>query len=231
LLFDLGYLPHQAAHSTPGARGTSLQVLHAQFPDEDACLHHVFKVRFGTEPSCPNCGGTTKWRARPSHRQMIHKCRFTLNPYRDTIFEQSNWPIRYWLYAMLHLVNSRTSIDSNFLSRELGMWDVTARRMLKRIRLHLGVLDHVPFVGQAGDTVHIRLERPRRIFMPGVTRRKPAQLLCMAVGPSVRTIVTDISRPHRLRGLIASAYIPARRSSLTVIGQFVLSATTANISD
>ena len=204
MLFDLGYPPHQSAHSRPGERGTSLQELHARFPDEEACLRHVFGVRFPAAIPCPNCGGVTKWRVRTSHRQMIHGgCRFALNPYKDTIFNQSNWPIRYWLYAMLHLVNSRTSVDSNFLSRELGMWEVTARRMLKRIRLHLGALDHVPVVGQPGDTVHIRLERPRRIFMPGV-KRKPAQLLCLAVGRSVRTVVTDISRPHRLRGLIAS---------------------------
>ena len=72
---------------------------------------------------------------------------------------------------MLHLANSKTSIDGNFLSRELGVREQTARSMLTRIRLHLAALDHAPVVGNPGDTVLIRLERPRRIYMPGAKRR------------------------------------------------------------
>lgn len=209
MLFDLGYSAHQAAHARPGERGTSLQELHARFPDEEACLRHVFDKRFAAEMQCPNCGGPTKWLARPSRRQMVHgRCRHIIKPYNNTIFQHSNWPILYWLYAMLHLANSRTSIDCNFLRRELGVREQTARSMLRRIRLHLAALDHVPVVGGPGDTVHIRLERPRRIFMPGGKRRKTAQLLCMAVGRSVRTIVTDIARPYRLRVLVGTRIHP-----------------------
>jgi transposase len=209
LLFDLGYLPHQAAYSRPGERGTSLQELHARFPDEEACLRHVFGVRFPGDMQCPNCGGPTKWIARTAVRHIVHgKCRHIIKPYNDTIFQHSNWPIRHWLYAMLHVANSRTSIDGNFLSRELGVREQTARSMLTRIRRHLAAIDHVSVVGKPGDTVHIRLERPRRIYMPGTKCRKTAQLLCMAVGRSVRTIVTDIARPYRLRVLVRARIHP-----------------------
>jgi hypothetical protein len=208
LLFDLGYPPHQSAHSRPGERGTSLQELHARFPDEEACLRHVFGVRFPAEIQCPNCGGPTKWTARPGRRQMVHgRCGHIIKPYNDTIFQHSNWPIRYWLYAMLHVANSKTSIDGNFLSRELGTREQTARSMLTRIRRHLAALDHLPVFGKPGDTVHIRLERPRRIYMPGI-KRKTAQLLCMAVGRNVRTIVTDLARPHRLKVLVNARINP-----------------------
>jgi hypothetical protein len=209
LLFDLGYPAHQAAHPGPGERGTSLQELHARFPDEEACLRHVFRTRFPQDMQCPNCGGPTKWIARTRVRQIVHgKCRHIIKPYNDTIFQHSNWPIRYWLYAMLHVANSKTSIDGNFLSRQLGVREQTARGMLGRIRLHLAGIDHLSVFGKLGDTVHIRLERPRRIYMPGVKRRKTTQVLCMAVGRSVRTIVTDIARPHRLKVLVNARIHP-----------------------
>lgn len=64
----------------------------------------------------------------------------------------------------------------------------TGRSALGSIRLHLAALDHRPVYGEPGDTVHVRLERPRRIYIPRSQYRKTTRFLCMSVARSVQAI-------------------------------------------
>jgi transposase len=140
---------------------------------------------------------------------MRHKaCGKTISPYKDTLFCQSQLPASLWLYAMLHVANSRSSVGCEFLCRHLGIHGTTVRRMLLRIRLHLAALDHRTILGAPGERVHVRVERPRCISARGAYRRKIAQLLCLSSQGEVRTVVSDVSRPERLSRLIAARVHP-----------------------
>jgi len=38
------------------AKALTIQDFYQRFPTDDACLAHLFLIRFGKEPSCPKCG-------------------------------------------------------------------------------------------------------------------------------------------------------------------------------
>lgn len=38
------------------AKSMTLKQFQAHFPTDDACLEHLFRVRYGQEPVCPKCG-------------------------------------------------------------------------------------------------------------------------------------------------------------------------------
>ena len=46
-----------------------------QFPDDDTCLDHLLKVRFGGTPTCPKCGVVSKfYRIRKEPAYVCGSC-------------------------------------------------------------------------------------------------------------------------------------------------------------
>ena len=39
----------------------TVQKFFKSFPDDDTCLDHLFKIRFGAKPTCPKCGEIGKF--------------------------------------------------------------------------------------------------------------------------------------------------------------------------
>lgn len=203
MLFDLGYPPHQADHSRPGVRGTSLQHFFGAFPDEIACLRHVFAARYGTQVYCKACETPARW-AVVNRRMVIHRrCRTRISPYAGTLMAHSRVPAQLWFYVMLHLANSAEGANADFLRRHAGIDTRSVQRMLYRIRLHLAARNYEPLIGSPGQHVHVRLERLRGAYSMD-SRRNLAQVLLMAAGETVSAIVTDPARPHRLHRLLSS---------------------------
>ncbi|WP_077228410.1 transposase [Sphingomonas hengshuiensis] len=44
-----------------------------QFPDDEACLSHLFNVRFGQGLSCPSCGCPSNWYRIKTERRFLRK--------------------------------------------------------------------------------------------------------------------------------------------------------------
>ena len=114
----------------------SLFDLSKMFSTEDEAVAWFEKYRWGGKPVCPHCGSSQRIE-RNSQGKYYYRCascrkRFTVKV--GTVMENSNLPIRKWLYAMYLVVTSRKGISSLQLSKELKITQKSAWFLLHRIR-------------------------------------------------------------------------------------------------
>lgn len=209
--FDLGYTPSPYRSMRPGYDGTSLQTFFAAFPDDDACLDHVFRRRFGSDPRCPRCGRTGGWRRHDIQKHYFHRCGGILSPMAGVIFSRSRIALQLWFYAMLHYANSAESAAGAFLARQLGVSEPTAFRLGQRIRWHMAALDENIQVGGAGEPVAIRLTKILRIINSRANTPNSARVLLLCDRHRVNSTVIVRPRQKELRAVIAAKVNPSSR--------------------
>ena len=120
----------------------TLQDFDRQFPDDDACLDHLMKVRYGHRFPCPRCAReATFYRrvARPAY--TCEFCGHDINPMAGTLFHRSHAALRKWFYAMYLFAMSRHGVPARELQRQLGVTLKTAWRMGHEIRKYMAAVD------------------------------------------------------------------------------------------
>ena len=120
-----------------------------QFPDDEACLAHLFTVRFGQGFACPSCERPSNWyRIKAERAYSCQWCGHHLHPTVGTPFEQTRTPLQLWFYAMHLFTTTRHGVSGKELQRQLGVTYKTAWRMAKHIREHMADVDgDVPIGG------------------------------------------------------------------------------------
>lgn len=111
----------------------------AQFPNDEACLEYLFKIRWPEGVMCSKCLKITKH--YPLTARRTYECGFCgtqVSPTADSIFNHSSTPLRSWFYAMFLMASTRCGISAKQLQRELGVTYKTAWRMFHEIRLLMG---------------------------------------------------------------------------------------------
>lgn len=104
------------------------------YPDNDACLDKLFKLRY-TNLVCPKCDGDkpfTRVRKRMSYQCPC--CGFQLYPMAGTIFEKSRTPLTHWFYAIFLQTTTRNGVAAKELERQLNICYETALRMSHQIK-------------------------------------------------------------------------------------------------
>ncbi len=119
----------------------NIGLLWERFPDEDACLDELLKIR---KIKC--CEGKKLYRIK-GRKAYACSCGKQFYPLKGTIFEKSTTPLRYWFYAMFLLTSTRAGISSGQLQRELGVTYKTAWRMYNQIRKLMEDTDPVQLSG------------------------------------------------------------------------------------
>jgi len=126
----------------------------AQFPDDAACLEHLWRTRCsqdGEHAHCPKCQQERSFRryATAQGRQSwtCTGCGHHVHPTAGTIFEKSSTSLHLWYYAMYLMTSTRCGISAKQLEREIGVSYRTAWRMLNRIRTELMRQDEEPLSG------------------------------------------------------------------------------------
>lgn len=115
----------------------NLTTIFSRFPDQEACIEYLEKVRWGDNPHCPYCGGTNAARKGDSGRVgrwNCHACKSSFNVLAQTIFEKTRIPLQKWFLAIGLLVNAKKSLSSCQLARDLDMNQKSAWYMQQRIR-------------------------------------------------------------------------------------------------
>jgi transposase len=113
-----------------------------RFPDDEACLTHVFNHRFGKDYACPKCQKKTNWyRIQAERAYSCQWCGHHVHPTAGTLFEDSRTPLRLWFYAFYLFTTSRHGVPAKELERQLGVTYKTAWRMAHLIRQHMEYLD------------------------------------------------------------------------------------------
>lgn len=203
MLFDLGYPATEYKSDRPGYRGTSMQEFFRLFPDQDACLRHVFNARFGQVTPCPRCGRQSRWHHIRGTKRFQQPCGHAISPLAGTLFERSSIPLQLWFYAMLHFANSRFGVTSTFLRRHMGLSHKAAYRMADRIRTQMAAIDLGEQVGQHGEQVEVRIKYLEGIRTSRFPTRGSAKAVIIADAASAQATLIGRSRRHVLRRIIA----------------------------
>lgn len=116
-----------------------------QFPDDDACLDYLMKLRHGETIECEKCGKEGRWsRLKKMPAYACQWCGHHIHPMVGTIFKGSRVPLQKWFYAMYLFTTSRHGVPAKELQRQLGVSYPTAFRMAHIIREYMGDVDGKP---------------------------------------------------------------------------------------
>jgi transposase len=120
----------------------TIKEFYAAFPDDEACIQHVFDSRFGQSHKCPKCERESKWsRISKVRAYACQWCGHHIHPTAGTLFEDSRTPMQLWFYAIYLFTTSRHGVPAMELERQLGVTYKTAWRMADLIRKHMAQVD------------------------------------------------------------------------------------------
>lgn len=112
-----------------------------RFPDQESCIAHLEKVRFGDDPFCPLCGVVGQCKRKREKRLVgrwnCHSCKSSFNVLSGTIFQGTHIQLPKWFLAIELMMNAKKSLSSPQLARDLDLTQPTALYMQKRIRAEM----------------------------------------------------------------------------------------------
>lgn len=123
------------------AKSFTIQDFFKRFPDDDACLDHLFNTRFGDEPACPKCGEIGKFRRLAKLPAYTCNCGHHIHPMVGTPFAKSRTPLQKWFYAMYMFTTTRNGVSAKEIQRQLGVTYKTAWRIGHEIRKYMAWVD------------------------------------------------------------------------------------------
>jgi transposase len=132
----------------------SLMEFMREFPDDAACLEHLWRTRHspdGTHADCPKCEQERvfkRYRTKQGRQSWTCTgCGHHVHPTAGTIFHKSSTSLHLWYYAMYMMASTRCGLSAKQLEREIGVSYRTAWRMLNLIRNELMKQDDEPLCG------------------------------------------------------------------------------------
>jgi transposase-like protein len=135
---------HEPKRADSSESQLSLMEFMREFPDDAACLEHLWRQRYaldGEHATCPKCEQERVFRkyATKQGRQSwtCTGCGLHVHPTAGTIFEGSSTSLHLWYYAMYLMTSTRCGISAKQLERQIGVSYRTAHRMLRLIRTEL----------------------------------------------------------------------------------------------
>jgi len=138
------------------SKPTTIREFFKKFPDDEACLNHLFEVRFGQGYKCPKCEREAKWYPIKAERAFSCQwCGHHIHPTVGTLFEKSRTPLQLWFYAIFLFTTTRHGVSGKELQRQLGVTYKTAWRMGQMIRQHMAEIDGEDPLGGNGKHVEV----------------------------------------------------------------------------
>jgi len=121
-----------------------------QFPTDNACLEHIFQIRFGQGHVCIKCDRKANWyKIQAERAYSCQWCGHHLHPTVGTPFEDSRTPLQLWFYAIYLFTTSRHGVPAKELERQLGVTYKCAWRIAHEIRKHMAEVDgEFPLFGE-----------------------------------------------------------------------------------
>lgn len=135
---------------------SQIRAFQKRFPDEDACLTHLMRTRFGERFTCFKCQKqATYYRVKARRSFECEHCGYQVYPTAGTPFEKTRTSLRDWFYVMFLFCTTRNGVAAKEVERQLGVTYKTAWRMCRLIRLYMGYVDGDYPVGGPGKTVEM----------------------------------------------------------------------------
>jgi transposase len=131
---------------------TTLKQFQARFPNEDVCLDHLMRVRYGQRLVCSNCQAEGRfYRVKLRRCFECEHCGYQVYPTADTPFENTRTRLTDWFFVMFLFTSSRNGVAAKEVQRQIGVTYKTAWRMCHKIREHMGKVDGARPLGGAGQ--------------------------------------------------------------------------------
>lgn len=184
------------------------------FPDDEACLQHLFDVRFGKGFECPKCERASKWfRIKAERAFSCQWCGHHLHPTVGTPFEKSRTSLQLWFYAIFLFTATRNGVAAKELQRQLGVTYKTAWRMADLIRKHMADVDGDWRIGGAGKVVEAD-----ETFIGGRVRGKGAgykknKTIVFGMLERDGDVVTEVVRTRGVNSLVPQVLRHVERGS------------------
>lgn len=129
----------------------TIQDFFKRFPDDDACLEHLMRVRYGDTQTCDKCGKHGKFaRLKKMPAYACPWCGHHIHPMVGTPFLRTRTPLQKWYYVMFMFTTTRNGVAAKEIQRQLGVTYKTAWRMGHAIREYLGFVDGDNRLGGSG---------------------------------------------------------------------------------
>jgi len=120
----------------------TLNQFRALFPDDDACLEHLMRVRYSDRHTCSKCKESAHYyRVKKRRSYECEWCGHQVYPTAGTPFEKTRTNLTSWFHAMFLFCESRNGVAAKELQRQLGVTYKTAWRMGHEIRKYMGQVD------------------------------------------------------------------------------------------
>jgi len=122
-----------------------------QYPDDDACLHKLFEIRY-KNLVCPKCENDKPFvRVKDRRSYYCTCCGFQVYPTKGTIFEKTTTSLTDWFHAIYLQTTTRNGVSAKELERTFNICYKTALRMAHQIKILMSDKDVPKFF----DTVEI----------------------------------------------------------------------------
>jgi transposase len=130
---------------------TTFKEFETRFPDEDSCLDHLMRVRFGKRFQCFKCLKEARYyRVKGRRCYECERCGYQVYPTAGTPFEKTRTSLRDWFFVMFLFTASRNGVAAKEVQRQIGVTYKTAWRMCREIRKYMGYVDGDHTIG--GDS-------------------------------------------------------------------------------
>lgn len=132
-------MKRKQTNTIPGNQKYTIADFNCEFPNDDACLDHIFYARWPdgiTVCDSKKCGNVERRHHRVTGRTAYacDYCGKHIYPLAGSIFEKSTTSLRTWFYAMYQMGSTRCGVSAKQIQRETGVTYKTAWRMFKQIR-------------------------------------------------------------------------------------------------
>ena len=128
----------------------SLKQFQAKYPTDDACLNHLFKIRYGHKITCPKCGQIDTYHRLKKMPAFTCNCGHHIHPMAGTPFQSTRTPLTTWFQVMFLFTSSRNGVSAKEVQRLTGVTYKTAWRMCNEIRKYMGWVDGDEPLGGSG---------------------------------------------------------------------------------
>lgn len=110
----------KSGHPEPGVDyPVTYQDVLSWFPDDEACLNYLVRLRWPDGFVCPACEATDFWRTGRG-LWMCQQCGRKTSVTAGTIFHRTRTPLSTWFAAMWFITSQKNGISAQGLQRVLG---------------------------------------------------------------------------------------------------------------
>lgn len=114
-----------------------------KYGTERACIKTLTKVRWPQGFQCPACGSTKFSFVSTRRLYQCSHCRHQVSITADTLFHATKIPLVKWFWAIYLTASDKGGVSALRLSKQIGVSWVTARNVLRRMRVAMAHRDSI----------------------------------------------------------------------------------------